>query len=191
MVHARRLPICRNPRQSYVRSWAQSLPPSLARGIRDAGLMLRCSRLVHVTYVRAWISAQGRRSCWAQVSCNPPGLIVVDVQQLRTTAGGYIKLALDSVKGPGQLTGVALRQTPSPVRCRRAAALACDHLCRCEVYNTSTARAVRAQRLRRASEADGDPWHGVLAQAPGHDVCQSHERTSGTFMTCQKAPGIA
>ena len=55
-----------------------------------------------------------------QVSCNPPGLIVVDVQQLRTTAGGYIKLALDAVKGPGQLTGIALRQTPSPVSCNAA-----------------------------------------------------------------------
>ncbi len=66
----------------------------------------------------------GQRVCHAsvfavpQVSCNPPGLIVVDVQQLRTTAGGYIKLALDSVKGSGQLTGIALRQTPSLVSCR-------------------------------------------------------------------------
>ena len=51
------------------------------------------------------------------MSCNPPGLIVVDVQQLRTSESGYIKLALDSVKGSGELTGVALRQTPpSPVR---------------------------------------------------------------------------
>ena len=27
----------------------------------------------------------------------------------------YIKLALDSVKGPGQLTGISIRPTPSPV----------------------------------------------------------------------------
>ena len=75
---------------------------------------------------------QARHGSRPQVSCNPPGLIVVDVQQLRTSAGGYIKLALNSVKGPGALTGVALRQTPpTPVRCpSRSAAhsTVCTHL---------------------------------------------------------------
>jgi hypothetical protein len=49
------------------------------------------------------------------VDCEPDGNIVVDVDQFRTSDGGYARLALKSVAGSGDLTSVELRRSPSGV----------------------------------------------------------------------------
>ena len=50
------------------------------------------------------------------MTCNPPGDIVSVVTNARSTLGGYVKLALESVAGPGILTGVGIRSPPAAVR---------------------------------------------------------------------------
>lgn len=45
-----------------------------------------------------------------QVDCAPPGDIVIDVNTFRSSSGGYIRLALESVAGDGGLESVELRE---------------------------------------------------------------------------------
>lgn len=49
--------------------------------------------------------------CVHQVDCNPPGNIVVNVNDFRSSAGGYLKLSLKSVAGDGKLESVELRES--------------------------------------------------------------------------------
>lgn len=49
-----------------------------------------------------------------QVNCNPPGPLMVHVDQYRPTSGGFLKLALKDVAGNGDIAAVSL--TPSQAR---------------------------------------------------------------------------
>ena len=54
-------------------------------------------------------SGDNVQATWRQVECNPPGSIVVDVDQYRATLGGYIRVAFLNVAGSGAIETVELK----------------------------------------------------------------------------------